>query len=108
MTVDVATSAQRVVLTDGTAPEDLANGAAVTISTAGSAVTQGHARLVVDWAMSCGGVTNPPDRRSPALVGVAELAGAGDPADAHLLAAYRVACPELQPDDFTSSGWPTV
>ena len=108
MTIDVATTAQRVVLSDGTAPEDLASGAVLTISTAGSPVKQGHAKLVVDWQMSCGGVTTPPTVALRLSSGSRSWPVRATLADAHLLAAYRVACPALPADDFSSSGWPTA
>jgi hypothetical protein len=108
MTVDVATTAQRVVLSDGTAPEDVANGATVTVSTAGSPVKQGHARLVVDMAMSCNGVTTPPTVALQLSSGSRSWPVRASLADPHLLAAYRVACPALPADDFTSNGWPSA
>jgi len=107
MTVDVATTAQRVVLSDGVAPEDVAQGADVTISTAGSPVKQGHARLVVDWAVACGGgVVNPPTVQLELTSGSRSWPVRAILADEHLLAAYRVACPELQSGDFEGLGWP--
>jgi hypothetical protein len=108
MTVDVATTAQRVALSDATTPEDLANGATVTISNAGSAVTRGHARLVVDWQMSCAGTMNPPTVALRLSSGSRSWPVRATLSDAHLLAAYRVACPGLPADDFSSSGWPTA
>jgi len=107
MTVDVTTTAQRVVLSDGVAPEDVANGAVVTVSTAGSRVTQGRARMVVDWATTCGGVISPPTVQLELTSGSRSWPVRAVLADAHLLAAYRVACPALQGGDFEGMGWPT-
>ena len=108
MSVDVATTADRVDLADGIAPEDVVNGALVTLSTAGSPVARGHARLVVDWAIACSGVVSPPVVALRLTSGSRSWPVRATLADTHLMAAYRVACPGLQPEDFGSMGWPTA
>jgi hypothetical protein len=108
MTLDVATTAQHVALSDGVAPEDLRNGAPLTLSPADAAVTRGHARLVVDWAVQCSGVVSPPVVQLVLTSGSRSWPVRATLADAHLLAAYRVACPGLQQrEEFTGMGWPS-
>jgi hypothetical protein len=105
--VDVATRAQHVELTDGTAPEDIANGALPTVLPVSSDVRDGHARLVVDWAGTCDFVASPPTVTLTLTSGTRSWPVRASLADQHLLAAYRVACPGFQPGDFSGNGWPT-
>jgi hypothetical protein len=105
--VDVATSAQHAEISDGTAPEDIANGAAPTIVTASSAVRGGHARLVVDWAAPCSYVQSPPTVTLTLTSGSHSWPTRATLSDQHLIDAYRVACPALQPGDFGGMGWTT-
>jgi hypothetical protein len=105
--VDVATRAQHVALTDGTAPEDIANGAVPTVLPVSSGVRDGHARLVVDWAGSCDFVQSPPIVTLTLTSGTRSWPVRASLASLHLEDAYRVACPGFQPGDFAGNGWPT-
>ncbi len=107
MQVDVTTSAQQVVLTDGTAPEDLRNGAEPTVLTASADVRGGHAHLTVDWATVCSGVQSPPTVALTLTSGSQHWPVRAVLGGQHLLDAYRVACPGLQQGDFPGMGWAT-
>ncbi len=108
MQVDVATSAQRVQIADATAPEDIRNGAVPTILTVSSDVRGSHARLAVDWAAACSSVMPPPTVALTLTSGSRSWPVRVSLADQHLLDAYRVACPGLQPGDFSGMGWTTA
>lgn len=108
MQVDVATTAQRVQISDSTPPEDLRNGAIPTILTVSSAVRDGHAALTVDWAAVCSFVMSPPTVALTLTNGSRSWPLRVSLTDQHLLDAYRVACPALPQGDFSGMGWPTA
>ena len=105
MTVDVATSADRVLAGDPTPLEDLLNGATSTITSGAARAGGGHARVTLDWLAPCSGVTGPPtlaltlgegSRTWPMNATVNQRA---------LTAAYVAACPLLLPNDLADNGW---
>jgi hypothetical protein len=73
-----------------------------------SDVLGGHARLVVDWAGTCDFAQSPPIVTLTLTSGSRSWPVRASLADQHLVEAYRVACPGLQPGDFSGMGWPTA
>ena len=108
MTVDVATTAERVHLADAQAPEDLANGAVATLTGATATVTRGHARLTVDWALSCGNGMGPPMAQLWLSSGGRTWPVRATLADQPLARAYLAACPQVTPQDLQGMGWPST
>jgi len=108
MQVDVATTAQHVAISDGTAPEDLRNGAVATVLTVSAGARGGHAHLTVDWAVVCSSPQSPPTVSLTLTSGSHSWPVRATLSDQHLLHAYRVACPALQEGDYAGMGWPNA
>ena len=105
MTIDVATTADRVDLGDTTPPEDLLNGATATITSSDALVSGGHAQVTVDWLVGCGGVTSPPIVALTVRTGTRTWPLHATVNQRALTAAYVAACPLLLPSELTDNGW---
>ena len=106
MTLDVATTAQRVTIADGLPPEDILNGAVATIGTAGAATSGGHARLTVDWAVTCSNFTNPPTVQLTLRSGSRSWPVRATLDDNILRDGYLALCPGLPVEELSGYGWP--
>jgi len=105
MTVDVATTAARVVVGDTTPTEDLLNGTTPTITSGAAPVSRGHALVTVDWLVGCGGVSPPPTLALTVGKGARTWPLHATVNQRALTAAYVAACPLLLPSELADNGW---